>query len=104
MKMLAGGLAALVLAACAGEVAWPKTAGDTTCQEWTASMRPAQRTAMGSAILLTLRANDGVGRAPENGLIASFVGALGDVCATTPEEKVSSVAATLYVLSDDLKG
>ncbi|HUQ42904.1 MAG TPA: hypothetical protein VM451_00630 [Candidatus Limnocylindria bacterium] len=93
----------VLLAACAGEVAWPRTAGDTTCQEWTASMRPAQRSAMGSAILLTLRANDGVGRAPEDGLIAAFVGALGDVCKTTPDEKVSSVAATLYVLSDDLK-
>ena len=103
MRMLAALLAVVLLAACAGEVAWPKTAGDTTCQEWTASMRPAQRTAMGSAILLTLRANDGVGRPPENGLIASFVGALGDVCATTPTEKVSAVAATIYLLSDDLK-
>ena len=103
MRLLASAVGILVLAACAGEVAWPKTAGDTTCQEWRTSMRPAQRNAMGSAILLILRARDGVGRAPEDGLVASFVGALGDVCANTPDEKVSAVAATLYVLSDDLK-
>ena len=103
MRVLAAAMAVMVFAACAGEVAWPKTAGDTTCQEWTSAMRPAQRTAMGSAILLTLRANDGVGRAPENGLIAAFVGALDGVCATTPDEKISAVAATLYILSDDLK-
>ncbi len=29
--------------------------------------------------------------------------ALGDVCATTPEAKVSAVSATIYGLSQDLR-
>ena len=100
---LAIALAAALLGACTQEVAWPKAAGDTSCREWTAEMRPAQRSALGQTILLTLRANDNVSRPPTGPLVEAYVRSIGDVCATTPDEKVSSVAATIYTLSDDLK-
>jgi hypothetical protein len=91
-----------LVAACAQEVAWPKTAGDTTCREWTEQMRPLQRKAMGNVILLTLRGNDGNTREPANGLVDAYVTSIGDVCANAPDEKVSAVATTIYGLSDGL--
>ena len=93
---------ALAVAACGG-TAWPKTAGETTCGEWSTQMTATQRDALGTAMLLALRQSDGGTLRPPENLIAAYVGAIGDVCASTPDEKVSSVGATLYTLSDDLK-
>ena len=93
---------ATAIAACTQETAWSKTAGDTSCQEWTAQMRPLQRSAMGRAILLTLRGLDNNDREPPDGLIPAYVTSITDVCRNTPDEKVSAVAATIYSLSPDL--
>lgn len=99
-----GLLAAVVLAVAAcGETAWPKIAAETTCAEWTTQMTDVQREAMGAAMLLALRAYDGSSVRPPEEMLDAFGDAVGDVCATTPAEKVSSVAATIYALSDDLK-
>ena len=90
------------IAACGG-TAWPKTAGETTCAEWTSQMTETQRSALGTAMLLALRQSDGgTGRPPEQ-LVAAYVDAVDNVCRETPDEEVSSVGATLYTLSDDLK-
>jgi len=98
-------LLALVLlaAGCGGAPAWPKTAGDTTCREWTAEMTGAQRSALGAAMLLALRANDGGTIRPPEALLNAFATSVGDVCASTPDSKVSAVGATIYGLSQDLK-
>lgn len=93
----------LFVAACGGGQAWPKTAGDTTCQEWTSDMTGAQRSALGAAMLLALRANDGGTVRPPDGLLTAYAKAIGDVCATTLEAKISAVGATIYGLSQDLK-
>ena len=95
-------VAILVLAGCGG-TAWPKTAGDTTCREWTGEMTSDQRGALGAAMLLALRANDGGTVRPPDAILDGFARAVGDVCATTPDSKVSAVGATIYGLSNDLK-
>lgn len=95
-------VAVLLLAGCAG-AAWPKTAGETTCSEWTSQMTSDQRGALGAAMLLALRANDGGTIRPPDAILTAFAKAVGDVCATTPDVKVSAVAATIYGLSGDLK-
>lgn len=95
-------LAALVLTGC-GTTAWPKTAGETTCREWTTEMTADQRTALGTAMLLALRENDGGTIRPRADVLNAYARAIGDVCATTPDEKVSAVAATIYRLSTDLQ-
>ena len=94
--------AVLLLAACGG-AAWPKTAGETTCSEWTGQMTSDQRGALGAAMLLALRANDGGSVRPPEAILTGFAKAVGDVCATTPDAKVSAVGATIYALSKDLK-
>jgi hypothetical protein len=86
-----------------GSPAWPKTAGETTCTEWTDQMTPAQRDALGTAILLALRADDGGTLAPRDPVIKAYVKAIGDTCKENPDVKVSAVAATLYNLSRDLQ-
>ena len=93
----------LLLAGCGGATAWPKTAGETTCGEWTNQMTAAQRSALGAAMLLALRANDGGTIRPPEALLDAFSKSIGDVCATTPDVKVSAVGATIYGLSQDLK-
>jgi hypothetical protein len=97
-------LACVLLAAgCGGSPAWPKTAGETTCQEWKAEMTGAQRSALGAAMLLALRANDGGSIRPPDAVLNAFANSVGDVCASTPDSKVSAVGATIYGLSQDLK-
>lgn len=93
----------MVLLAGCGGAAWPKTAGATTCTEWTGQMTSAQRSALGTAMLLALRANDGGTVRPRDDVLAAFTKAVGDVCATNPDSKVSAVGATIYGLSNDLK-
>lgn len=95
-------LAILVLAGCGG-TAWPKTAGDTTCGEWTSEMTNDQRQALGAAMLLALRSNDGGTIRPRADVMTAYTKAIGDVCATTLDAKVSAVGATIYGLSSDLK-
>lgn len=62
-----------------------------------------QRLALGTAMLLTLLANDGGTVRPRDDVLKAFTNAIGDVCATTPDAKVSAVGATIYGLSDDLQ-
>lgn len=104
MKRLVGSLvlAMVVLAGCGG-AAWPKTAGDTTCREWTTEMTSDQRSALGTAMLLALRANDGGTIRPRDDVFKAYAKAIGDVCATTPDEKISAVGATIYRLSRALQ-
>lgn len=99
---LALALAALFLAGC-GAAAWPKTAAETTCTDWSSQMTPAQRDALGTAILVALRANDGSTRALPDPMIKAYVTAIGDTCKENPDAKISTVGATLYNLSDDLQ-
>ena len=94
---------ALLIAGCGGAPAWPKTAGDTTCQEWNAEMTGAQRSALGAAMLLALRASDGGTIPPPEALLNAYANSVGDVCASTPDSTVSAVGATIYGLSQDLK-
>lgn len=102
MRNLALVLAIVVLAGCGG-AAWPKNAGDTTCSEWTSEMTNDQRQALGAAMLLALRANDGGTIRPRADVMTAYTKAVGDVCETTPDAKVSAVGATIYALSNDLK-
>lgn len=92
-----------LLAGCGSGPAWPKTAGETTCHEWTSEMTDAQRSTLGAAMLLALRADDGGTFRPRDEVLKAYAKAVGDVCANTPDAKVSTVAATIYGLSDDLK-
>jgi hypothetical protein len=98
-------VAALVVALVTGcgNAAWPKTAAETTCAEWSSQMTAAQRDALGTAILLALRSNDGGTVIPPDGLIKAFVTAIGDTCAANADAKISTVGATLYNLSKDLQ-
>jgi hypothetical protein len=96
-------LAILLLAGCGGGAAWPKTAGETNCHEWTTEMTDAQRSALGTAMLLALRQHDGVGVRPRDDVLAAYAKAIGDVCRNTPDAKISAVGATIYGLSTDLK-
>jgi len=91
-----------VVAAC-GSPAWPKTAAETTCAEWTEQMTDAQRDALGTAILLALRANDGGTVAPRAAVAEAWVTAISDTCEENPDAKISTVGATLYNLSRDLQ-
>lgn len=95
-------LVAILLAAC-GATAWPKTAGETTCTEWTSQMTADQRSALGAAMLLALRANDGGTVRPRDDVMKAFTTAIGDVCKATPDAKVSAVSATIYGYSKGLK-
>lgn len=95
-------LAVVALAGCSSP-AWPKTAGETTCSEWTGQMSEPQRQALGTAILLALRADDGGTLIPPDKLIKAFVTAIGDTCEANADAKISTVGATLYSLSRDLQ-
>ena len=101
-RFVAALLLAASLAAC-GAAAWPKTAAETTCTEWSSQMTEAQRQALGTAILLALRAADGGSAAPRDAVIKAYVTAIGDTCKENPDAKISTVGATLYNLSKDLQ-
>lgn len=103
MRRILAGLALVAVLAGCGSAAWPKTAAETTCTEWSSQMTSAQRDALGTAILLSLRANDGGGVTPPDGLIKAFITAIGDTCKQNPDAKISTVAATLYNLAPDLQ-
>jgi hypothetical protein len=100
--ILAGIVLIGVLAGCGG-AAWPKTAGETTCGEWSSQMTSEQRDVLGTAMLLALRANDGGTGSPADSVIKAWLTALGDTCKQNPDAKISTVAATLYNLSKDLQ-
>ena len=96
-------LALAVAAAGCGNAAWPKTAAETTCADWSSQMTASQRDALGTAILLALRSNDGGTIIPPDALIKAFVTAIGDTCKANADSRISTVAATLYNLSKDLQ-
>jgi hypothetical protein len=89
------------IAGC-GSSAWPKTAAQTTCSEWSGQMTDAQRSALGTAILLALRSADGGTVAPPDAVIKAFVTAIGDTCKENPDATIAKVGATLYNLSRGL--
>jgi hypothetical protein len=95
-------IAVAALGGCSSP-AWPKTAADTTCSEWSSQMSEAQRQALGTAILLALRADDGGTIIPPDAMLKAFVTAIGDTCKQNPDAKISTVGATLYNLSKDLQ-
>lgn len=95
-------LSLAIFAGCSSP-AWPKTAAETTCTEWSSQMTEPQRQALGTAILLALRADDGGTVAPRDGVIKAYVTAIGDTCKENPHANISAVAATLYNLSKDLQ-
>ena len=95
-------LTAVLVGAC-GSPAWPKTAADTTCADWSTQMSQSQREALGAAILLALRSDDGAVSMPRDEVIKAYVTAIGDTCAQNPDAKISTVGATLYNLSKDLQ-
>ena len=104
MRRLVAGLAlaaTTALAACSSP-AWPKTAAETTCAEWSNQMTQSQRDSFGTAILMALRANDGGKYAPRDAVIQAYVKAITDTCKDNPDAKLSTVGATLYGLSKDL--
>lgn len=104
MRRLVVGLAlSIAIVAGCGSSAWPKTAAETTCSDWSTQMTAAQREALGTAILLALRANDGGTIAPRDDVIKAYVTAIGDTCKENPDAKISTVGATLYNLSRDLQ-
>ncbi|MBI2780468.1 MAG: hypothetical protein HYX55_01570 [Chloroflexi bacterium] len=102
MKALRLALAIVMLSGCAG-TAWPKTAGETTCTEWTSQMTADQRSALGAAMLLALRANDGGTVRPRDDVMKAFTTAISDVCKATPAAKISAVGATIYGYSKGLQ-
>jgi hypothetical protein len=95
-------LACAVLAGC-GNSAWPKTAAETSCAEWLDQMTSDQRSALGTAILLALRSDDGGTIMPPEGLAKAYVTAISDTCRENRDAKISTVGATLYNLSKDLQ-
>jgi hypothetical protein len=103
MRRFLAGIVLLAAIAGCGAAAWPKTAGETTCGEWSSQMTSDQRNILGSAMLLALRANDGGTASPPDSVIKAWVTALGDTCKDNPDAKISTVAATLYNLSRDLQ-
>jgi major membrane immunogen (membrane-anchored lipoprotein) len=102
-RLLVGLLLSMAVLAGCGSTAWPKTAAETTCTDWTNQMTASQRDALGTAILLALRANDGGTVAPRDDVIKAYVTAIGDTCQQNPDAKISTVGATLYNLSEDLQ-
>jgi hypothetical protein len=95
-------LALAVLAGC-GSSAWPKTAAETSCSEWLDQMTSEQRGALGTAILLALRADDGGTIMPPDGMAKAYVTAISDTCRENRDARISTVGATLYNLSKDLQ-
>jgi homoserine kinase len=95
-------VAVLILAGCAN-AAWPKAAAETTCADWSNQMTAAQRDALGTAILLALRASDGGNVPPRDGVIKAYVTAISDTCKENSDARISTVGATLYNLSKDLQ-
>lgn len=102
-RELVGVLLSIAVIAGCGSPAWPKTAGETTCADWTSQMTGSQREALGTAILLALRSNDGGTVAPRDAVIKAYVAAIGDTCKANPDARISTVGATLYNLSEDLQ-
>jgi hypothetical protein len=102
-RLVVGLVLIVAVAAGCGSAAWPKTAAETSCTEWSSQMTSAQRDALGTAILLALRAADGGTIAPRDAVIKAYVTAISDTCKENPDAKISTVAATLYNLSTDLQ-
>ena len=95
---------ALLVAGCGGDDgAWTQTAGETTCAEWIDEMTPEQRAGLAAAVLEILWDRDGAASRPDEAVTTRFANAIGGVCASFRDDSISSVAATLYALADDLK-
>lgn len=103
LRQAAVSILLLILVACTPSGAWPKSAGDTSCSEWTGQLTADQRAGLADAMLAGQWTRDGAGRMPSHALGVRFADAISGVCASDPTEKVSAVAATVYVLSTDLK-
>lgn len=82
---------------------WTKTAGQTSCTEWTTEMTIDERHGLADAILETLWTKDGAGGHPGDARATELANAIGTVCQSYPDEKISTVGAGLYELTTDLK-
>jgi hypothetical protein len=90
------------LAACSGP-RWTKTAGETTCMEWRDQMTTENRSGLAAAMLEALWNQDGAGAHPSDALAVSFANAIGQVCASYPTTKISSVGSIVYHTSSEFK-
>jgi hypothetical protein len=66
-------------------------------------MTPSQRLGLGRALLEAMWDNDGAATTPSDLVVGTFANGIGTTCATWTDEKVSTVAAGLYLLADDVK-
>ena len=77
--------------------AWPKSAGNTTCAEWVGQMTSDQRGVMADAMIEILWQQDAAANKPNSAVHAAFGNAIGPACTTYPSEKLSTVAAAVYM-------
>jgi len=86
---------------------WPLPYGDTTCVHWVDLMAEQQRFVMAADMLLTLHRSDLPGAPiPPDRQIQTLQSAIHEVCAAEAYQlgmNVTEIAATLYVMANDLK-
>lgn len=83
--------------------AWEKPPSQTSCAEWLDDMDRTDRSIMASMMLGSLWERDGAATTPDATVSDRYANAIGQVCASARTDTVASVAAGLYLLSDDLK-
>lgn len=76
---------------------WPKSAGNTTCAEWVDQMHSDQRGVMADAILNILWEQDAAANRPALAVHTAFGNAIGPACTAHRSEKLSTVAAAVYL-------
>lgn len=82
---------------------WAKAYSATTCADWTGTMDAHQRFAMSADMLVGMyRAKKPGADLPSDTYVDRLVSAVTSVCAAAPTESVTSVAASLYTLANDL--
>lgn len=96
-------LAVSIISAFIEAAPWPKTAGETSCAEWLDQMTVENRRGLAEAILVVLWERDGAAQEPPEETILAFANAIGRACGSWRTETISSIAAGLYVISEDLK-
>ncbi len=77
---------------------WPQRYSDTTCSEWLDSMSEPQRFAAAADMLVGARSRDGSRTLPDDSVITSFQGDIGEACTASRPLAITEVAATIYVI------